>query len=119
MALVEADRLLSPRQTYMLLVLLLETSTAVRTIIEVSVASLPWRQSIKRPMHVLEQPENDYTLALEYLLFCPGELLAHLAGGLKNFHSFPDVRQARGLCLRILEDSSDPNLENAADESTE
>ena len=45
--------------------------------------------------------------------------MAHLAGGLKHFHGFPDVGQARGLCLWILEDSSDPNLENAADKSTE
>ena len=45
--------------------------------------------------------------------------MAHLAGGLKHFHSFPDVRQAGGLCLRIFEDTGDPNLENAADKSTE
>ena len=69
-------------------------------------------------MHILEQSENDYTLALEYLLFCPGELLAHLAGGLEYFHGFPDVGQASGLRLRILKDTGDPNLENAADKST-
>ena len=70
-------------------------------------------------MHILEQPKNYYTLALEYLLLCPGELLTHLAGGLKHFHGFPDVGQAGGLRLRILKDTGDPNLEDTADKSTE
>lgn len=75
----------------MLLVLFLEASATVRSIIEVSVTTLPCRQSIESSVYVFEKAENNGPLALEDLLFGPGELLAHLSRCLEHFHSLSYV----------------------------
>ena len=69
-------------------------------------------------MNILEEPENYASLALENLLLCPSEFLAHLSRSLKHFHSFPYVWQTRGFCLGALKDACDSYLENFAEKGT-
>ena len=75
----------------MLLVLFLKASATVRSIIEIGVSTLPCWQSVERSVYVFEQAENYGSLALEDLLFGPGELLAHLTRRLEHFHSLSNV----------------------------
>lgn len=69
----------------------LEPGTKIGPIIEIGLASLTWREPIKRPVDILQNPHYDAALALVDLLLRPGELLAHFARCLQNFERFSDV----------------------------
>ena len=102
----------------MLAVLLLEACTKIRSIIKVGLASLTRLQAIKSAMNVLEDTENNATLALKNLLLSPCEFLAHLTRSLKHFHCFPYVLHTCSFCLWTLKYACDSYLENLADEGT-